>query len=510
MAIRRLNAYVVALLLALGLAFQGALPAEACTCMQPDPYAGLVEADGAFVGTLVYVDRNLGPVYDSSTLVDFEFEVEESLKGDIRDTIVVKSAADGASCGFEMPVGQRVGILLDRVSDQWEGNLCWTLDADTLLAAAAGPPPPVSGSPPHLVVSVSMGEAGLVALNRAGEIVGYGRGLPPWLLSVCPDGQTFIGATGNNHVRAWSFANLDEVGEVEIGQGDSYGFSNLICTGNGEFFVLTGGGTGNIPEMTLSHFVSGAGEVVSEVVMHIVPTKTGLLAIGGDGVVDRVDPRTGDLEALTEPLGDIRGQTAAIALSPDEEHLAIATVDWTRDPYVAGIAVADLIDGVWAKMPVGCDVYPAWPDNTQVTFQESCVSEEYMVYTPDLELIGPGENPWPVGYVATAVDETGTRFLAAPYGVDILESGTQSSVPWASLPTYPNQLIVVPDASQEMWLGSDFIPAPPTEVPAATFVEPVPGDAVPIEAESGPASPWLIGLGSAVVAGVFWLLLRRS
>ena len=164
----------------------------------------------------------------------------------------------------------------------------------------------------------------------------------------------------------------------------------------------------------------------------------------------------------------------------------------------------------WARMPVGCDVYPAWLDDSQVTFQESCVSAEYMVYTPDLELIGPGGNTWPVGYVVTTVDETGARFLTAPTGVDILESGSQSSVPWASLPTYPNQLIVVPKPSREMWTGSDFIPASPAEASPATFVEPVLVEAVPIELEPAPLSPWLIGLGSAVVAGVFWLLLRRS
>jgi len=478
--------------------------------MQPDPYAGLVEADGAFVGALVKVDRNLGPVYDSSTQVDYEFEVEEALKGDIRDSIVVKSAVDGASCGLETPVGHRVGILLYRVGDHWEGNLCWTLDADTLLAAADGPPTPVSGSPPHLIASVSMGQAGLVALNRAGEIVGYGRGLPPWLLSVCPDGHTFIGSSGGNQVRTWSFASLEEVGDIEFVRGGPYGLYNLICTGNGEFFVLSGDGTGDIPEMSLSHYVSGEGDVVSEDITHILPTKTGLLALGGDGVVHRVDAKTGNLQALTDPLGDIRGQTAALALSPDEAHLAVGTVDWTRDPLVAEVAVADLADGAWARLSVECDVYPAWLDDRHVTFLESCVSEEYMVYTPDLELIGPSEDPWPVGYVTTAVDETGTRFLTAQYGVDILEPGSSRSVPWARLPTYPNQLIVVPEPSRELWIGSDFVPAPPAEVPPATFVEPVLEDAVPIQAEPDSASPWLIGLGSAVAAGAFWLLLRRS
>jgi hypothetical protein len=507
--IRRTHVLAIALLLSLGIVFQGALPAHGCSCMEPDPYGGLVEADGAFVGALVDVDRNLGPIYDSSTLVDHEFDVEAALKGDIGQTIVVKSAADGGSCGFEMPVGRRVGILLNRVGDYWEGNLCWTLDANTLRAAAEGPPAPVSGSP-HVVASVPMGQAGLVALNRAGEIVGYGRGQPPGLLSVCPDGQTFIGSTGGNQVRTWSFASLEEVGDIDFVQRGSYGLYNLICTGDGEFFALTGDGTGDIPEMSLSHYVSGEGEVVSEDVMHILPTKTGLLALGGDGVVHRVDTKNGDLQALTGPLGDIRGQTAALALSPDQAHLAVATVDWTRDPLVAEVAVADLTDGAWARMPVECDVYPAWLDASHVTFLESCVSQEYMVYTPDLELIGPNEEPWPVGYVTTAVDETGTRFLTAQYGVDIREPGSSRSVPWARLPTYPNQLIVVPEPSRELWIGSDFVPTPPAEVPPATFVEPVLEDAIPIQAEPDPASPWLIALGSAVAAGVFWLLLRRS
>ena len=515
-AVRRIHVLVIALLLGLGLVFQGALPARGCSCMAPDPYAGLVEADGAFVGALVSVDRDLGPVYDSSTLVDYEFEVEAALKGDIGGTIVVRSAVEGASCGLETPVGARVGILLDRIDGEWQGTLCSTLDAAALLAAVKGPPTPVAGSPPHVVASVSMGEAGLVALNRAGEIVGYGRGQPPGLLSVCPDGQEFIGHVGGNQVRTWSLVSLKEVGHVEIGPDDFYGFHNLICTGDEEFFVLAGDGTGNNPEMSLSHYVSGVDELISDDVINVVPTKTGLLAIGGDGVVSRVDAGTADLQALTEPLGDIRGQTVATALSPDEEHLAVATVDWTHDPIVGRMAVADLTGGVWAEMSVDCDVYPAWLDDRQITFQESCVSEQYQVYTPDLDLIGRGESPWPVGYVMTAVDETGARFVGAQYGVDIVEPGSETSVPWARLPTYPNQLIIVPEGVREMWTGSDFIPAPPAEAPPVTFAEavpidePLPGEVVPIEAESGTASPWLIGLGSVVVAGAFWLLLRRS
>ena len=102
--------------------------------MQPDPYAGLVEANGAFVGALVEVDRNLGPVYDSSTQVDYEFEVEAALKGDIRDTIVVKSAVDGASCGFERRSGSGWGS-------------CWIALATIGRETSAGPSTPTPSLP---------------------------------------------------------------------------------------------------------------------------------------------------------------------------------------------------------------------------------------------------------------------------------------------------------------------------------------------------------------------------
>ena len=75
--------------------------------MLPDPYRGLAEADGAFVGTLTATDRGI-PVDNTGTLIDYAFDVEAAIKGEIGDTIVVKSAADGAACGFEMPIGDRV------------------------------------------------------------------------------------------------------------------------------------------------------------------------------------------------------------------------------------------------------------------------------------------------------------------------------------------------------------------------------------------------------------------
>lgn len=76
---------------------QGAVPAHGCSCAPPNPYAGLAEADGAFVGTLVEVDRGVGPILNSGELIDFHFEVEATMKGDIGEAVKVKIARhDGA------------------------------------------------------------------------------------------------------------------------------------------------------------------------------------------------------------------------------------------------------------------------------------------------------------------------------------------------------------------------------------------------------------------------------
>ena len=54
--------------------------------MLPDPYRGLAEADGAFVGTLTATDRGI-PVDNTGTLIDYAFDVEAAIKGEIGDTI---------------------------------------------------------------------------------------------------------------------------------------------------------------------------------------------------------------------------------------------------------------------------------------------------------------------------------------------------------------------------------------------------------------------------------------
>jgi hypothetical protein len=474
----------------------------------PDPFGGLAEADGAFVGTLVETDRGVGPMLDSMALVDFRFEVEATLKGDIGDAVVVKSAADGASCGIELPVGERAGFLLTQENGEWHGNLCWTLDADALLAAAEGPPEPVHGSPPHLIVMMNLGDAGVVALDRQGQIVGYGEGPQPLLVSVCPDDESFIGVGDDSIVRAWSFANLEIVGESSLDPELSPWVRNLVCTGPaGEsFFAVTelSGAT----QASLIRYANGNAEVVSEEIESIVDTAVGLVAIGSHGAITSVET----LEDLTDPIGQVRNQLAALVPSPDGRHLAISLVDWETIPPTGRVVVVDLEDRTSAEMAVGCDVYPIWIDNDQLSIWDTCTSDEPSTYTTELELIGSGPPPDRANYESSVVDETGAMFYSGESGIYVVEPGSDTEIELAHLPSYPSQILVVPETARSAWTGSDFVPDPVAEGPVVTFVEPIPipapGEA-PLIPDSTNSPVWLMVVGAVMVGGVIWLLLRK-
>jgi hypothetical protein len=112
---------------------------HACSCAVATPFELASWADAAFVGTLTGVDRG----EDEGT---FRFDVETWLMGDAdAPTIDVVSAADGSSCGIEVPVGGRAALFLTGEGGRWRGSLCATLDADATLAAIEAADPSVSG-----------------------------------------------------------------------------------------------------------------------------------------------------------------------------------------------------------------------------------------------------------------------------------------------------------------------------------------------------------------------------
>ena len=158
-------------------------PARACSCIPPDPWAFLEQADGAFVGRLT--DReDIGNGQARLT-----FSVERAVKGRFGSSVEVVTANNGAACGIETSEGQRIGLFLSREGGRWIGSLCAQVSPEDLLAAATLPPPNGRG-PVAVVIGGRFGRARTIALDANGRTLGYGVGDGATsLLSICPGGQ---------------------------------------------------------------------------------------------------------------------------------------------------------------------------------------------------------------------------------------------------------------------------------------------------------------------------------
>jgi hypothetical protein len=139
----RVRYLLAGLLVGIPLLLIQAGPALACTCNRVQVDAALADSDGAFVGVLVGQDfLALGEVksVDPELSVVNHFEVEWAVKGAIGESVDVLASASGGSCGLELAVGQRSGLLLRRGITAWESSMCQKTDPDALLAVAAEKP----------------------------------------------------------------------------------------------------------------------------------------------------------------------------------------------------------------------------------------------------------------------------------------------------------------------------------------------------------------------------------
>jgi hypothetical protein len=101
--------------------------ALACSCLPVDLVRDLPRADGAFVGTLL--ER-----HDGETTTTLLFRVEQVYKGDIENRVEVETPRGGGACGIEVPVDERIGLLLERDGGVWRSSLCSQVDPAAFLA----------------------------------------------------------------------------------------------------------------------------------------------------------------------------------------------------------------------------------------------------------------------------------------------------------------------------------------------------------------------------------------
>lgn len=101
--------------------------ALACTCAPVDLQRDLPNADGAIIGTVL--ERR-----ESGDDVTYLFRVEQVYKGDIDGRIEVVTNAQSATCGLDLAIGARAGLLLERQSGEWRSGLCSQVDPADFLA----------------------------------------------------------------------------------------------------------------------------------------------------------------------------------------------------------------------------------------------------------------------------------------------------------------------------------------------------------------------------------------
>ena len=116
---------VVVAIAALSLAL--AADAFACSCLRVNLVRDLPKADGAFIGTVL--ERRV----ERQTAI-YLFRVEQVYKGEIENRVEVVSADNGAACGLELRVDQRIGLLLAREGETWRSSLCSQVDPSAFLA----------------------------------------------------------------------------------------------------------------------------------------------------------------------------------------------------------------------------------------------------------------------------------------------------------------------------------------------------------------------------------------
>ena len=109
------------------LALAAAADAYACTCAPVDLERDLPTADGAIIGSVL--ERRV-----AGATATYLFRVEQVYKGDIENRAEVMSSVGGASCGLELAVGERVGLLLTREGETWRSSLCQQVDPTDFLA----------------------------------------------------------------------------------------------------------------------------------------------------------------------------------------------------------------------------------------------------------------------------------------------------------------------------------------------------------------------------------------
>ena len=131
---RRRHVLALAALFALALAY--AAPALGCACVSEPLGQRFDEADAAFVGRVVA--SHAGEVKGAPVRF-LTFSVEQHVKGDLGDTVVVRTPLH-SDCGVVAPIGRTIGLLLTGIpGGGWAASACSVVAPGPLVAEGGQP-----------------------------------------------------------------------------------------------------------------------------------------------------------------------------------------------------------------------------------------------------------------------------------------------------------------------------------------------------------------------------------
>lgn len=102
-------AYFALALILIGAAIRASADrASACSCLPPrPPLEALSRADKVFIGEVVAMETRDGWWASSTDPITVEFKARAGWKGEIHETMFIKTAWSSASCGFEFVLGEQ-------------------------------------------------------------------------------------------------------------------------------------------------------------------------------------------------------------------------------------------------------------------------------------------------------------------------------------------------------------------------------------------------------------------
>lgn len=171
-------------------------PAAACSCFPFDATQALAESEAAFIGRLTL--RQEVPAAPEEDTPDgirhnyfvYRFRVDEILKGTLPSEVDIRSGEGAGDCGIDAPMGEPVGLLVDRAQGQLTSYLCAQMAPERLRRAAAPVPVPEGQPPPRLLVETSYGGGRVLSLDGRGRIVAFGGGQGlTTVIAVCPGSE---------------------------------------------------------------------------------------------------------------------------------------------------------------------------------------------------------------------------------------------------------------------------------------------------------------------------------